>query len=69
MKHCKELGSLKNNGYVRRNELLFQEIDDKGHLLCRQVLPVGYDFTGHIRVHRTGQLLILHGQGMGNDVL
>ncbi len=81
LKHCRELGSLKKNGYIWKNELLFQEMeDDTGNLLSRLVLPVGrrkrvvslaHDFTGHVGVRRTKQLLNSRftWPGMGKDVL
>ncbi len=81
LKQCRELGTLKRNGYVWRNELLFQEmIDDAGNLLNRLVLPVGrrkrvlslaHDFTGHVGVCRSRQLLNSRftWPGMGKDVL
>ncbi len=81
LKQCRELGSLKRNGYVWRNELLFQQmIDDAGNLLSWLVLPVGrqkrvlslaHDFTGHVGDRRTKQLLNSRftWPGMGKDVL
>ncbi len=81
LKHCRELGSLKKNGYIWKNELLFQEMEeDTGNLLSRLVLPVGrrkrvvslaHDFTVHVGVRRTKQLLNSRftWPGMGKDVL